>query len=206
MADKLTARVTTIQNGATLWAGLGCPRHFGNHHIQNPQQSDFGNQQHHLYICGQGHCRQRRGNWREKHNLWRRADGHQHWTDILVRRRDTISCSASPATETGNFSKVTILPAIGLVGVFDPTTGILTISGNLIPTTPTNLFVSVNGGQINLSWPASYLGWSLQVQTNSLSVGLSTNWFTIPGSSLVTSTNYPFLNGETAFFRMFYQP
>jgi hypothetical protein len=109
-------------------------------------------------------------------------------------------------TESGNFSSITILPANGLTGVFNPTTGVLTISGTLIPTTPTNLLVSVNGGQINLSWPTSYVGWSLQVQTNSLNVGLSTNWFTIPGSSLVTSTNYPLLNGGAVFFRMFYQP
>ena len=109
-------------------------------------------------------------------------------------------------TESGNFSSVTILPANGLTGVFNPATGVLTISGAVIPTTPTNLLANVNSGQINLSWPTNYLGWSLQMQTNSLSVGLSTNWFTIPGSSLVTSTNYPLLNGGTAFFRMFYQP
>jgi len=108
-------------------------------------------------------------------------------------------------TDSGNFSSVTILPANGLTGIFDPTTGVLTITGTPIPTTPTNLLVNVNSGQINLSWPTSYLGWNLQVQTNSLSVGLSTNWFTIPGSSLVTSTNYPLLNGGAVFFRMFYQ-
>ncbi len=108
-------------------------------------------------------------------------------------------------TASGNFSSITILPANGLAGVFNPTTGVLTISGAVIPTTPTNLLASVNGGQINLSWPTNYLGWSLQMQTNSLSIGLSTNWVTIPGSSLMTSTNYPLLNGGAAFFRMFYQ-
>ncbi len=109
-------------------------------------------------------------------------------------------------TESGNFSSVTILPAVGVTGVFDPRTGILTISGTPIPTTPTNLLVSADGSRVNLNWPTNYLGWSLQVQTNSLSVGLSTNWFTIPGSSSVTSTNYPLLNGGAVFFRMFYQP
>jgi hypothetical protein len=109
-------------------------------------------------------------------------------------------------TESGNFNSITILPATGLTGVFNPATGVLTINGTPIPTTPTNLLVSVNSGQINLSWPTNYLGWSLQMETNSLSVGLSTNWFTIPSSSLVTSTNYPLLNGGAVFFRMFYQP
>jgi len=109
-------------------------------------------------------------------------------------------------TASGNFNSITILPANGLTGIFNPATGVLTITGTPIPTTPTNLLVNVNSGQINLSWPTNYLGWSLQVQSNSLSVGLSTNWFTIPGSSLVTSTNYPLLNGGAVFFRMFYQP
>ena len=119
---------------------------------------------------------------------------------------ETYQLFSFSGTESGNFSSVTILPANGLTGAFDPTTGVLTITGTPIPTTPTNLLVNVNSGQINLSWPTNYLGWSLQVQSNSLSVGLSTNWFTIPGSSLVTSTNYPLLNGGAVFFRMFYQP
>jgi hypothetical protein len=109
-------------------------------------------------------------------------------------------------TANGNFSSITILPATGLTGVFDPATGVLTIGGTLIPTTPTTLLVSASHGQINLSWPTNYLGWSLQVQTNSLNIGLSTNWFNLLGSSSVTSTNYPLLNGESVFFRMFYQP
>jgi len=33
-----------------------------------------------------------------------------------------------------------------------------------------------------LSWPADHIGWRLQVQTNSLSVGLSTNWRDVPNS------------------------
>ena len=33
-----------------------------------------------------------------------------------------------------------------------------------------------------LSWPADHTGWHLQVQTNSLSAGLGTNWLNIPNS------------------------
>ena len=33
-----------------------------------------------------------------------------------------------------------------------------------------------------LSWPTDHTGWSLQVQTNSPHVGLTTNWVTVPGS------------------------
>jgi hypothetical protein len=129
---------------------------------------------------------------------------------------DTYQLFSATGSITGNFSSITILPATGLYGVFNPTNGILTITNvsggsdypgivaiTQIPTVPTNIMVSVSASRINLSWPASYLGWSLQTQTNIL----NTNWVTIPGSSLMTTTNFPILNGNQAvFFRMFYNP
>jgi hypothetical protein len=83
---------------------------------------------------------------------------------------------------------------------------IVTFVGNsaaVIPITPTNILATAAGGNLNLSWPSSYLGWSLQVQTNIL----STNWVTIPGCESVTATNFPFSTTNGAmFYRMFYQP
>jgi len=59
------------------------------------------------------------------------------------------------------------------------------------------------GNQINLSWPATESGWRLEAQTNSLSVGLNTNWFTVSGS---TSTNQMLIpistTDESVFFRL----
>ncbi|MEI6075927.1 MAG: autotransporter-associated beta strand repeat-containing protein [Verrucomicrobiota bacterium] len=75
------------------------------------------------------------------------------------------------------------------------------------PWPPTNLIFSVSSNRLTLSWPANYLGWSLQVQTNSLSTGLGTNWFTVPGSSLVTTTNVPLAaTNPSVFYRLIYQP
>lgn len=72
-----------------------------------------------------------------------------------------------------------------------------------IPTAGTNLSYSIGGGQILLSWPSNYVGWYLQKQTNSRSVGLSSNWVTIPGSQNVTQTNFPVTPADpTVFFRM----
>src|SRR5262249_52702049 len=48
---------------------------------------------------------------------------------------------------------------------------------------PPNVAWSENGSQLQLSWPADRIGWHLEVQTNTLTVGLSTNWFTVAGSS-----------------------
>jgi hypothetical protein len=47
---------------------------------------------------------------------------------------------------------------------------------------------SVSGNFLNLSWPADQ-NWILQTQTNSPSIGLSTNWVDVPGSSAFNSTN-----------------
>ena len=52
---------------------------------------------------------------------------------------------------------------------------------------PTNITSSVSGNQFTLSWPGSHLGWLLQTQTNSLSVGITTNWVDVSGSE--TGTN-----------------
>ena len=74
-----------------------------------------------------------------------------------------------------------------------------------VNTTPTNIVVMVNGNQLTLSWPADHTGWRLQGQTNSLSTGLSSNWFDVPGSTAVNSVNVTInpANG-TVFYRMVY--
>ncbi|HEX4350943.1 MAG TPA: glycosyl hydrolase family 28 protein [Verrucomicrobiae bacterium] len=53
---------------------------------------------------------------------------------------------------------------------------------------PTNLLMQVAGGQLQLSWPQDHLGWRLQIQTNDLSSGLSTNWVTVPNSTNIMAT------------------
>jgi autotransporter-associated beta strand protein len=83
--------------------------------------------------------------------------------------------------------------------------GALEVS-SLVPSLPpngTNLTFSVNNGQITLSWPSNYLGAYLQVQTNQLNRGLSTNWVTIQGSQTTNIFTLP-LNATdpSVFFRM----
>ncbi|HOB33328.1 MAG TPA: hypothetical protein PKH32_10665, partial [Verrucomicrobiota bacterium] len=58
-------------------------------------------------------------------------------------------------------------------------------------------------GNLTLSWPASHIGWRLQVQTNSLDVGLSDNWVDIPEAIGTNQISFPIdqVNG-TVFFRM----
>lgn len=44
---------------------------------------------------------------------------------------------------------------------------------------------------IQLTWPADHTGWRLETQTNSRSLGLRTNWFTVPGSTVSNSSILP---------------
>ncbi|HEX3626069.1 MAG TPA: LamG-like jellyroll fold domain-containing protein [Verrucomicrobiae bacterium] len=71
---------------------------------------------------------------------------------------------------------------------------------------PTNIVVSVSGNQMTLSWPADHTGWTLQAQTNSTSVGLSTNWVDVSGSTSTDQIVVPInvANG-VVFYRLLYR-
>jgi hypothetical protein len=70
---------------------------------------------------------------------------------------------------------------------------------------PTNLISQVTGNQLQLAWPQDHLGWRLQIQTNNLSTGISSNWATVGNSTNVNSTNLPIIpaNGSV-FLRLVY--
>ena len=98
------------------------------------------------------------------------------------------------------------------LGVYNSTTSPSFISGPgslrvavAVPTTPTNITTTVSGGNLILSWPASYIGWRLQVQTNSLTTGLGANWVDVPNSSSVNAvTNAINAANGSVFYRMVY--
>lgn len=72
-----------------------------------------------------------------------------------------------------------------------------------IPLTPTNITWSVDGTNLNLGWPADYTGWVLQSQTNTLDVGISTNWVVVPGSQATNMVSIPLNDVDPAvFYRM----
>jgi fibronectin-binding autotransporter adhesin len=80
---------------------------------------------------------------------------------------------------------------------------VLTVSGAVNPV-PTNIVATVSGGNLNLSWPADRKGWSLQAQTNALSVGLKTNWVTL-GYESTNAVSIPINAANPAvFYRLFY--
>ena len=76
-----------------------------------------------------------------------------------------------------------------------------------VSVSPTNILTTVNGNCLILSWPEDHTGWRLQVQTNSLSAGLGTNWVDVPGSSLVnTVTNGINPANSSVFYRLIFSP
>jgi fibronectin-binding autotransporter adhesin len=76
---------------------------------------------------------------------------------------------------------------------------------SLVNENPTNLTYALNGTNLDLSWPADHLGWRLQMQINSLSVGLSNNWADVPGSQNTTTISVPVNPANPAvFFRLVY--
>jgi len=73
-------------------------------------------------------------------------------------------------------------------------------------TTPTNMFIStLNSSNIFLQWAGDHTGWSIQAQTNPVTVGIRSNWGAIAGASLTNQFVVPIdkTNG-TVFFRMSY--
>jgi autotransporter-associated beta strand protein len=85
----------------------------------------------------------------------------------------------------------------------------LTGPGNLLvipPVTinpnPGTIQISISGNILSLAWPTN-AGWLLQAQTNSLQLGLSTNWVTLPGSGAITNLSVTIdpANGST-FYRI----
>jgi len=76
-------------------------------------------------------------------------------------------------------------------------------SGTMGPDGPGVITNSISGNMLTLSWPAGQ-GWRLQMQTNGLSTGLTSDWFNMTDGA-VSSTNLT-VNAiqPTTFFRLAY--
>ena len=108
----------------------------------------------------------------------------------------------SATSYSGDFSAFN-LPALNanLRWSWNPNAGTLAVVP--VATTPTNIVAVQNGSTLDLSWPADYTGWLLQVQTNDPGVGLTTNWSVWPGSATTNHVEIPLdpANGSV-FFRL----
>jgi autotransporter-associated beta strand protein len=125
---------------------------------------------------------------------------------VIIRSNAVLSLNFSEPNTVGALICGTIpMPP----GVYDASTAPAQIGGNgslVVTGYPHPLIAAaVSGNTMTLSWPADYAGWSLQVQTNALGTGISTNWHTLPGSSALTATNLPLdAANPSVFYRLTY--
>ena len=101
--------------------------------------------------------------------------------------------NAGPQLAVGQKFTIFSQPIIGEAGMTIVSPGFtvqndLATDGSVTVTAvqpPPTITPSVTGNQLNLSWPASWTGGvHVQGQTNSLAVGISNSWVTIPGTDL----------------------
>lgn len=114
----------------------------------------------------------------------------------------TISLPVSNVLNTVEYVYQTNLVTAGS----SPAGTIKVLAGaSAVNTNPTNITSSVSGSTLTLSWPADHIGWRLQVQTNSISTGLASNWVDVAGSTSVNTMNFTVnpVNGSV-FYRMVY--
>jgi prepilin-type processing-associated H-X9-DG protein len=113
----------------------------------------------------------------------------------------TLNYANVPASWNTNLLELIVTNAYGVTSNFFR----LSIT-NVVNSIPTNIVFSVTGGnQLTLSWPADHTGWRLQSQTNSITVGIRTNWVDVSGSTTTNQVLVPInpTNGSV-FYRMIY--
>ncbi len=118
---------------------------------------------------------------------------------------DTFTLFSTPVGGSFSVANLPSLPSSSLYW-----TNKLSVNGTIAvaslstgPSGPEHLTNSYSGGVLSLSWPAGE-GWRLQMQTNSLSVGLGTNWNYITDGS-ISSTNITVdPTRPTVFYRLKY--
>jgi len=101
---------------------------------------------------------------------------------------------------SGSFSAISpATPGPGLAW----NTSQLAVSGTISVVTGTVtplLTTTVSGGNLNVAWPTDHIGYTLQIQTNALSVGLSTNWSAVPNSTTTNAVSIPLIQANPAVF------
>ncbi|MGH7979233.1 MAG: hypothetical protein ACREE6_07645, partial [Limisphaerales bacterium] len=79
------------------------------------------------------------------------------------------------------------------------------IVGSAINTSATSISFNVTNNHLYLSWPQDHTGWTLQAQTNALSVGISTNWVNVPDSTATNAIVVPInVTNGCVFYRLTY--
>ena len=111
-------------------------------------------------------------------------------------------------TVSGSFNATPVFDVTpsGTASLVDDLAGhvnlVIASSGGTLPATGTNINFTITGGNtLNLSWPSNYVGWELQ--SNSVSLTVSNDWYLVPGSTTTNSVSLPVdPSASNVFYRM----
>ncbi|MGH7939484.1 MAG: MBG domain-containing protein, partial [Limisphaerales bacterium] len=127
-------------------------------------------------------------------------------TDVV----NVASGSVTLASSTPGIEPITSASGLtlggGQAGNYTTTgaTGAVIVTPSL---NPTNIVFAVTNNVMTLSWPEDHFGWTLQAQTNSLAVGISTNWVNVANSTTTNQVAMPVdPNNGTVFYLLIYAP
>jgi hypothetical protein len=78
------------------------------------------------------------------------------------------------------------------------------VSAHPVSRAPIQADCALNANQLEITWPQDHIGWQVQVQTNSQSTGLGTNWVTLPETLGTNRYSAPVDSGNgSVFYRLF---
>jgi fibronectin type 3 domain-containing protein len=108
-------------------------------------------------------------------------------------------------TNTGLVNGTTYYYVVSALNLGGESTNSVQASALPVSLVPPQLQIGLNAGQLQFTWPADRIGWRLVAQTNRVSVGLTTNWFTVSNSSATNQMFVPAVTTNGAvFFRLTY--
>jgi hypothetical protein len=120
-----------------------------------------------------------------------------------------FTVSSSPASGVMTVQSVTNASSFRYLRYIGPANGWCNVAevefwgANAVSSAPMQFSFAVVGNQLQMTWPADHTGWRLQAQTNSLDVGLSTNWSDVSGSAQTNMVMVPLNRSNGAvFFRL----
>jgi autotransporter-associated beta strand protein len=75
----------------------------------------------------------------------------------------------------------------------------------VVSTSPPTIVSRISGNQFTLSWPSDHIGWRLQMQTNSIRLGVSSNWLNVANSTTTNQMSFPLNSAaDCTFYRLLY--